>query len=132
MTKIHFAVMLALILSGCNNDRTEEQALSKSSSSCLVEDAGGIIICFEGDLESVKSKCTDRNSKKKNHMKVTFSETKGCPRDQGYVGYCIMDGGSYIPYDYIDPSLNISKRNKNMMKEMYKKDCLDFRGEWME
>jgi hypothetical protein len=132
MTKIHFAVMLALILSGCNSDIAEEQAPSKSRSSCLVEDADGIIICFEGGLDSVKSKCMSRNGSKKNHMKVTFSETKGCPRDRGYVGYCIMDGGDYIPYSYIEPSLNTSERDKKMMKKMYKKDCLSFGGKWKE
>ena len=117
-------ICLVIFLIGCSKSD------SKSRASCLVEDfsSGEIVICFEGNSNYVKSKCF--SSTNKNAPKVTFSETEGCPRDRGYFGYCIMDGGEYIPYSYIDPSLNISKKNKKMMKEMTKEDCLSFGGEW--
>ena len=135
-TKILVPFMLFLI--GCTNTDSKQTIFDEENRpSCLVEDrmTKEIIICFEGELEYVKQKCSDHkqpnNIKIKNFPKVTFSEGGSCPRNRGYSGYCVMDGGEYIPYNYIDPSLNISQTNKKMMKEMYKEDCLRFEGEWV-
>jgi len=116
-------ICLVIFLIGCS------ESDSKSRASCLVEDisSGEIVICFEGNSNYVKSKCSSTN---KNAPNVTYSTNDSCPRNRGYSGYCTMDGGEYIPYSYIEPSLNISKKNEKMMKEMYKEDCLSFGGEW--
>ena len=137
MMKTKILVSLALFMIGCT-DTNSKQAISHNEirPSCLVEDGRTkeIVLCFEGELEYVEQKCTSssrRTSKKrKNHPIVTFSEIEGCPKDRGYTGYCIMDGGEYIPYDYIEPSLNIVQKNKTMMEKMYQENCLRFGGEY--
>lgn len=135
-TKI-LILFVILFLMGCTDKDSNQTDLdNKDSPSCLVEDKvnKGTIICFEGELEYVKKKCSIQN-KHVNSGKafpiVTFSETEGCPRDGGYSGYCIMDGGEYIPYYYINSSLNISQKNKEIMKEIYRKDCSQFKGKWV-
>ena len=47
-----------------------------------------LIVCFEGNSNYVKSKCS--SSTNKNAPKVTFSEAESCPRDRGYFGYCTI------------------------------------------
>lgn len=117
-------ICLVIFLIGCSKSE------SKSSASCLVEDisSGEIVICFEGNSNYVRPKCSSTN---KNGPNVTYSTSNGCPRDRGYFGHCTMDGGEYIPYNYIDLSLNISLENKKMMQEMHKEDCLRSGGEWV-
>ncbi len=130
-TKILLPLMLLLI--GCTDTNIKQNiALDETRPSCLVEErnTGEIVMCFEGKIGYVKRKCKKGNQKKKKHPIVTLSESEGCPRDRGYVGYCVMDGGEYIPYNYIDPTLNISQKDKEMMKKMYQEDCLRFGGDY--
>lgn len=140
MVKIMKSVLICstILLIGCSNPDSQSNAIDNYTSvmdetnnpSCLVEDvhSGEIVMCFEGDLGYVQSKCVSRKSQ--NGPIVTFSTTKGCPKDRGYIGRCVEDGGEYIPFKYISKSPYLTPEKEEIMKEIIKKSCINVGGEW--
>ena len=131
-------IYLAIFLVGCSKSKTEKNNYTETTNvinnnpSCLVEDAhtAEIVMCFEGDLEYVKSKCVSKNNKYQS--KITFSTNGGCPKDRGYIGYCIYDEGEYIPFSYIHKSKYLTPEKEEIMKKIAKENCIRFRGEWKD
>lgn len=130
-------ICLTIFLVGCSKSKSESKNkyvenanVVNNNPSCLVEDAhtGEIVMCFEGDLEYVKSKCVSKNNKYR--PKITFSDNSGCPKDRGYIGYCVEDGGEYIPFKYISKSPYLTPEKEEIMKEIIKKSCINVGGEW--
>ena len=128
MYKTSLLLCLIVLLVGCSSSSESENNIKAS---CLVEahEAGEVAICFEGDLDFVKSRCATGSS-------VTFSIDKGCPRDRGYYGHCVRDDGEYIPFSYDSPSVLAQyteqqlKWNEEIVRKGSEKDCIDSGGKW--
>ena len=122
-----------LFIASCSDDNGHGKSPgleSRFRTSCMVKDNRSILICFEGEYSYVKKKCDGFKMEHTMGAEIIYSSNRGCPRNIGFVGYCVMDGGEYIPYDYIDPMLNLSEKDKNIMIEGYKNDCLKFSGQY--
>jgi len=123
-------IFIILFVGGCSSSVQKEDSIT----SCLIEDAHSkkIVMCFEGELEFVKSRC--QNPNKIGAPKVTFSTTQRCPKDrENYLGHCNINKGEYIPFSYAGTSPYLDSEKIKMMEKMTKDDCVNsHNGQWVK